>query len=139
MGERIDVLVVGLYAKKILEQRMAARKIEEKEEIEKGFSYYSKREIKKKKMPIVWIFIDEVHEFLPQLDDPFDVVSSGLADFHSARCLRGHGTRGPQTLPGPSPRRRAREHYTPPSIRICRRPSAYAWSPPPYPLLGRLD
>lgn len=61
----IRALVVGLYAKKILEQRMSARKIEEKEEIERGFAYYSKREIKKKKIPMVWLFIDEVHEFLP--------------------------------------------------------------------------
>jgi hypothetical protein len=64
-GFSIRALVVGLYAKKILEQRMGARKIEEKEEIEKGFAYYAKREVKKKKIPIVWIFIDEIHEFLP--------------------------------------------------------------------------
>jgi hypothetical protein len=64
-GFSIRALVVGLYAKKILEQRMGARKVEEKEEIEKGFAYYAKREVKKKKIPIVWIFIDEIHEFLP--------------------------------------------------------------------------
>lgn len=64
-GFSIRALVVGLYAKKILEERISVRKLEEKEEIEKGFSYYSRREIKKKKVPMVWVFIDEVHEFLP--------------------------------------------------------------------------
>jgi hypothetical protein len=64
-GFSIRALVVGLYSKKILEQRMTVRKIEEKEEIEKGFAYYTRREIKKKKIPMVWMFIDEIHEFLP--------------------------------------------------------------------------
>ncbi|MCD6547638.1 MAG: ATP-binding protein [Nanoarchaeota archaeon] len=58
-------LVIALFSKKILEQREAARKIEEKEEVERGYAYFGKREIKKKKVPLVWIFIDEVHEFLP--------------------------------------------------------------------------
>jgi hypothetical protein len=64
-GFSIRALVVGLYAKKILEERMAVRKIEEKEEIEQGLVYYGRREVKKKRIPIVWMFIDEVHEFLP--------------------------------------------------------------------------
>jgi hypothetical protein len=64
-GFSIRALVVGLFAKKILEQRMVVRKIEEQEEIEKGFTYYAKREVKKKRIPLVWMFIDEIHEFLP--------------------------------------------------------------------------
>ncbi|MDD5182471.1 MAG: LAGLIDADG family homing endonuclease [Candidatus Nanoarchaeia archaeon] len=64
-GFSIRALVVGLFAKKILEQRMAVRKIEEQEEIEKGFSYYTRRDVKKKRIPLVWMFIDEIHEFLP--------------------------------------------------------------------------
>ncbi len=61
----IRALVIALFAKKILEQREAARKIEEKEEVERGFAFFGRREIKKKRVPMVWIFIDEVHEFLP--------------------------------------------------------------------------
>jgi len=62
----IRSLVVGLFAKKVLEHRQLVRKLEEKEEIEKGIAYFTRREIKKKKVPLVWIFIDEVHEFLPK-------------------------------------------------------------------------
>ena len=59
-------VVMALISKKILEEREKARKLEELEEIEKGFAYYVSEEVKKKKMPIVWMFIDEVHEFLPR-------------------------------------------------------------------------
>lgn len=62
----IRALVIALFCKKILEQRETARKLEEKEDIEKGFAYFAEREIKKKRVPMIWIFIDEVHEFLPQ-------------------------------------------------------------------------
>ncbi len=61
----IRALVIALFAKKILEQREEARKLEEKEDIEKGYSYFDVRDIKKKRVPMVWIFLDEVHEFLP--------------------------------------------------------------------------
>jgi len=62
----IRALVIALFCKKILEQRETARKLEEKEDIEQGFAYFSEREAKKKRVPMVWLFIDEVHEFLPQ-------------------------------------------------------------------------
>ena len=42
------------------------RRIEEKEEIEKGFVYFERAELRKKKIPMVWIFLDEAHEFLPR-------------------------------------------------------------------------
>jgi len=62
----IRALVIALFSKKILETREAARKIEEKEDIDTGFAYFIKREAKKKEIPLIWIFIDEVHEFLPE-------------------------------------------------------------------------
>jgi hypothetical protein len=62
----IRALVIALFCKKILEQRETARKLEEKEDIEQGFAYFSEREVKKKRVPMVWMFIDEIHEFLPQ-------------------------------------------------------------------------
>ena len=41
---------------------MDARKKEEIESVSKGFDFLSEQ---KKEMPLVWIFIDEAHEFLP--------------------------------------------------------------------------
>jgi DNA segregation ATPase FtsK/SpoIIIE-like protein len=42
---------------------MAARKVEEIHAVSKGLNYLNETE--KKKMPLVWLFIDEAHEFLP--------------------------------------------------------------------------
>lgn len=55
-GWSVRALVVGLLAKKILRQRMTARRIEEIDEME-GLA--------ENEMPIVWMLIDEAHEFLP--------------------------------------------------------------------------
>jgi uncharacterized protein len=59
----IRALVINLVTKKIFNQRMQARK---KEEIESIATNLSKSYEEKKEMPLVWIFIDEAHEFLPQ-------------------------------------------------------------------------
>ncbi|MEM2956371.1 MAG: DUF87 domain-containing protein [Candidatus Pacearchaeota archaeon] len=57
----IRALVIGLLSKKIFNERMAERKKEEilavRHGLEVGYS-------EKKEMPLVWIFIDEAHEFL---------------------------------------------------------------------------
>ncbi|MFB6147390.1 MAG: helicase HerA domain-containing protein, partial [Candidatus Nanohaloarchaea archaeon] len=55
-GWSVRALVVGLLAKKILRERMTARRIEEIDEME-GLA--------ENEMPIVWMLIDEAHEFLP--------------------------------------------------------------------------
>ncbi|MFB6189989.1 MAG: ATP-binding protein [Candidatus Nanohaloarchaea archaeon] len=55
-GWSVRALVVGLLAKKILRERMVARRIEEIDEMEG---------IAENEMPIVWMLIDEAHEFLP--------------------------------------------------------------------------
>lgn len=56
-GWSVNSLVVGLLARKILEERMKARRQEEFEEM---------RGAKKKiHMPITWMLIDEAHQFLP--------------------------------------------------------------------------
>ncbi|MBR9678837.1 MAG: ATP-binding protein [Nanoarchaeota archaeon] len=64
----IRALVVGLLSKMILTERMAARRIEELADIEKGWSFFEMDYGKKaeKSVPLVWIFIDEAHEFLPE-------------------------------------------------------------------------
>lgn len=62
----IRALVISLISRKIFNQRMDARKKEETEAISKRFNLLSEQE--KKETPLVWIFIDEAHEFLPLND-----------------------------------------------------------------------
>jgi len=64
----IRALVVGLLSKKLMEERIKARRMEELALIEKGWQFFSEdyEEKAKKEVPMVWIFIDEAHEFLPE-------------------------------------------------------------------------
>ena len=57
----IRALVISLVLRKLFKIRMEARKKEEIESIQYGLDYKEE----KKEMPIVWIFLDEAHEFLP--------------------------------------------------------------------------
>ncbi|MBU0958523.1 MAG: ATP-binding protein, partial [Nanoarchaeota archaeon] len=59
----VRALVISLISRKIFNQRMTARKQEEVESVSKGLNLFSQEE--KKENPLVWIFIDEAHEFLP--------------------------------------------------------------------------
>ena len=59
----VRALAISLLSRKIFNQRMDARKTEEIKSIVKGLDYSSSSE--KKEHPLVWIFIDEAHEFLP--------------------------------------------------------------------------
>lgn len=59
----VRALVISLISRKIFNQRMIARKKEEIESISQGLDYLTGEE--KKENPLVWIFIDEAHEFLP--------------------------------------------------------------------------
>ena len=59
----VRALVISLVSRKIFNNRMSARKKEETESISRGLDYLSETE--KKEEPLVWIFIDEAHEFLP--------------------------------------------------------------------------
>jgi len=59
----IRALVISLVSRKIFNQRMESRKKEEVENISKGLNYLAGQE--KKDYPLIWIFIDEAHEFLP--------------------------------------------------------------------------
>lgn len=62
----IKSLVIGLIAKKLLTERIVARKVEEMSTIESGVSFLGiESELKKEEVPLVWILIDEGHEFLP--------------------------------------------------------------------------
>jgi len=58
----VRALIIGLVSKKLFNQRILARKKEEIESIQHGIdsSYEEEKEI-----PLVWLFLDEAHEFLP--------------------------------------------------------------------------
>jgi len=59
----VRALVIGLVCKKLFRQRMLARKQEEMLALQHGADYLNINE--KRESPLVWIFIDEAHEFLP--------------------------------------------------------------------------
>jgi len=59
----VRALVISLLTRKIFNQRMAARKEEEIQAVVKGLQFGSSME--KRENPLVWLFIDEAHEFLP--------------------------------------------------------------------------
>ncbi|PIN91989.1 hypothetical protein COU55_02920 [Candidatus Pacearchaeota archaeon CG10_big_fil_rev_8_21_14_0_10_31_59] len=60
----VRALVIGLLCKKLFNERMDARKQEEIESVKRGIDYLNYTD--KRKMPMVWILIDEAHEFLPK-------------------------------------------------------------------------
>ena len=64
-GWEIKALAIGLIAKKMFVERMIARKFEEFEEVKASTHYFTEEAKKKKEMPLVWLVIDEAHEFLP--------------------------------------------------------------------------
>lgn len=60
----VRALIIGLISKKLFNERMEARKFEEIEAVKHGMEYLHYKE--KREMPLVWLFIDELHEFLPE-------------------------------------------------------------------------
>ena len=63
-AENLRALVIGLVAQKLFVQRMASRKAEEQASISEQIHFFEE-EKEGKKEPIVWLIIDEAHEFLP--------------------------------------------------------------------------
>jgi uncharacterized protein len=59
----VRALVISLVSRKLFNQRMIARKQEEINSISKGINLLETEE--KKDIPLIWLFIDEAHEFLP--------------------------------------------------------------------------
>ena len=61
----VRALIIGLVSKKLFNERMESRKSEEIQAVQHGVDYmgYNVR----REMPLVWIFIDEAHEFLPRV------------------------------------------------------------------------
>jgi len=58
----VRALVIGLVCKKLFNERMLARKKEEMRALQHGIDYLNVQE--KKEVPLIWLFIDEAHEFL---------------------------------------------------------------------------
>lgn len=66
-GWKIKHLIVGLVSQKLFIQRMVARKTEEFESIHDAIHYFSEeKKMEKLEMPLVWLVVDEAHEFLPR-------------------------------------------------------------------------
>lgn len=61
----IKGLVIAIISRKLLEERIVARKGEELQAIREGTKYFGEEEIEE--MPLVWLMIDELHEFLPRI------------------------------------------------------------------------
>jgi DNA helicase HerA-like ATPase len=59
----VRALAISLLSRKLFNERMRARKEEEIKDVARGLDYSSFSE--KKETPLVWLFIDEAHEFLP--------------------------------------------------------------------------
>lgn len=70
-GWKIKHLVIGIVAERLFMERMAVRKNEEFQAIHSAIHYLITQEeaeeekLRGREMPIVWIMVDEAHEFLP--------------------------------------------------------------------------
>jgi len=60
----IRALVISIITRKLFIQRMDSRKKEELESLQHGQDYLSYKS--ERSDPLVWVFIDEAHEFLPK-------------------------------------------------------------------------
>lgn len=60
----VRALVIGLVSRKLFIQRMDARKQEEMQALQHGVDYQSYA--MERETPLIWLFIDEAHEFLPR-------------------------------------------------------------------------
>ena len=63
----IRALVIGLISKKLFNERMIVRRAEEFEAIKKTTSFSRVSANPKKQIPLIWLVVDEAHEFLPKL------------------------------------------------------------------------
>ncbi|MCF7799312.1 DUF87 domain-containing protein [Candidatus Woesearchaeota archaeon] len=65
-GWDVKALMVGLIAKRLFVDRMVARKDEEHDSVQTATNFFSIDAKEKQDMPLVWLVIDEAHEFLPR-------------------------------------------------------------------------
>jgi len=60
----VKSLVIGLVSKKLFIQRMVARRGEEYADVHEATHYFEER-ASRNELPLVWLVVDEAHEFLP--------------------------------------------------------------------------
>jgi hypothetical protein len=78
-GSAVKSLVIGIVSKHLFEKRMEYRKEEELEEIKETEAYFKTPTPKKEpKLPLVWLVIDEAHEFLPRLREDESAATAPL-------------------------------------------------------------
>jgi hypothetical protein len=65
-SKNISSLVIGLVAQKLFRERMVARRAEEHKAIKNTTTLFDEEIPDKEKKPMVWLMIDEAHEFLPK-------------------------------------------------------------------------
>lgn len=65
-GWDVKALMVGLVGQRLFVDRMVARKNEEFDQVTSSVNFFSKDAPVKQDMPLVWLVIDEAHEFLPR-------------------------------------------------------------------------
>lgn len=63
-GWKIKALVIGLVSQKLFVERMTARKLEEYETVHEAQDIFTIKG-RTRRMPLIWLIIDEAHEFLP--------------------------------------------------------------------------
>ncbi|MBN1645996.1 ATP-binding protein [Candidatus Woesearchaeota archaeon] len=63
-GWNIKSLVIGLLSQQLFIERMRERKEEEYKDVHKSVNYFSDDDVKQQ-FPLVWLVVDEAHEFLP--------------------------------------------------------------------------
>lgn len=64
-GWEIKALVTGVVSQKLFLNRMQARKEEEFRQVYRDVNYLAADDDLQQKVPLVWLIIDEAHEFLP--------------------------------------------------------------------------
>ncbi|MGC8928969.1 MAG: ATP-binding protein [Candidatus Woesearchaeota archaeon] len=65
-SQNIRALVIGLVAQKLFVERMIERRKEEFQELHRNLNFLTTEESEKQEFPLVWLVIDEAHEFLPK-------------------------------------------------------------------------
>ncbi len=65
-GWAVKALVVGIVSQKLFIERMKERKNEEFKNVDSAEHYFTTESNAKQEFPLVWLVIDEAHEFLPR-------------------------------------------------------------------------
>jgi hypothetical protein len=62
----IKAMVIGIISQRLFIERMIAKKGEEYTAVHKAERFFAEEEEEEKRMPLVWLMLDEAHEFLPR-------------------------------------------------------------------------